>query len=457
MQSDLDLLLQLQAARTGRAQRAASRLSFALMPHALIVAPIAMAGEDGSLHAVAYARPGGRTHFMFCPDPRERDLQDELLIRFGRIIDRQVEICVSEDEFPQLIVPSGSAAELLETIADLVRFREEIDPLRRMGSFLAWNASRRFQQGQQALLVAPSLLAAHFRTGMPPGEDGHLLASLEWHGTGERIWERVAAAELIPMGVRTDPEFDRLELAPVIDGYHGSVASEKEAARAEIGVLLRQVAEEMVAAVQRALSVLEGSGLRPLPGLEEIVELDRESFADHLNHIQAKGRIPLRERGTRAVRRLEESEEIDRNVAAALMLGDAFHRERALMDGRLLRAQVVQVTKAGRKQYLRLVAEQEPLRVRARDVLVRVDQPKFSVEIDHVRDGEIACRVASGGRVCGLPEVGEVLELASHVPDWEFRKRIYGKVGRIRVSSRPVEREPVVPPSDPLAFAEGLT
>ena len=58
--SDLVTLVgRLRAFDAGRAVRAASHLQVVIQPHALIIAPLAMAGEDTTIHAMAVGPIGG--------------------------------------------------------------------------------------------------------------------------------------------------------------------------------------------------------------------------------------------------------------------------------------------------------------------------------------------------------------------------------------------------------------
>src|SRR5690242_1557660 len=56
MSRELELIPRLLAVRDGRAQRRATHLQYALAADALVVCAIALAGEDTTIHAVAWGR-----------------------------------------------------------------------------------------------------------------------------------------------------------------------------------------------------------------------------------------------------------------------------------------------------------------------------------------------------------------------------------------------------------------
>jgi hypothetical protein len=63
MSDTLGLVARLRAHEAGRAIRAASHLQVAIQPHALVLTPLAMAGEDTTLHALRLALSTARRKF----------------------------------------------------------------------------------------------------------------------------------------------------------------------------------------------------------------------------------------------------------------------------------------------------------------------------------------------------------------------------------------------------------
>ena len=90
--SDLvNLVGRLRAFDAGRALRAASHLQVVIQPHALVIAPLAMAGEDTTIHALAVGPIGSPAQIRVVPDPRVRGV-----IRLGRT----VEFCLGQACLP---------------------------------------------------------------------------------------------------------------------------------------------------------------------------------------------------------------------------------------------------------------------------------------------------------------------------------------------------------------------
>lgn len=94
----------------------------------------------------------------------------------------------------------------------------------------------------------------------------------------------MAAAELQPMGVKTDPDFDRDVLEPLVRAYNRAVrAGETTAIQARLAARIREVLEPVVlavyAAVQHAIAILQASRMPPLPDLPELETHEAAEFA----------------------------------------------------------------------------------------------------------------------------------------------------------------------------------
>jgi|SRR6516165_6890928 hypothetical protein len=68
-------------------------------------------------------------------------------------------------------------------------------------------------------------------TGQQPAEEEHLGALLTWIDppAGAPIQEAIAAAERLPMGVKTDPEFDRTVLDGIVEEYDRATRGQSSA------------------------------------------------------------------------------------------------------------------------------------------------------------------------------------------------------------------------------------
>jgi hypothetical protein len=222
MTADIQLLARILAFESGHAVPIASHQRVAIRPQALIICPIAMAGEDTTIHAVAMGTLGALPTVLTVPDPRDRDAQFRLFADFGRHLTLAFEHCRAAGDFPQIIVPSVAAADHLDILADRWRFNNDDAVVRHVGELLTYATERYPIAGQLALLPATTILGMHFTTGQAPSGDAHLGALLAWLDppSGMSIHAAVAEAEETPMGIHTDPEWDGDVLAPLVTQYN---------------------------------------------------------------------------------------------------------------------------------------------------------------------------------------------------------------------------------------------
>src|SRR5215813_10420395 len=118
MSDILSLVARVRAHEAGRAIRAASHLQVAIQPHALVVTPLAMAGEDTTLHGIAVGSIDGPPQIRIVPDPRVRDEQYELIAWLGGRIEEYYQERRAQGEFPQIWTSSAAAAAQLDILAD---------------------------------------------------------------------------------------------------------------------------------------------------------------------------------------------------------------------------------------------------------------------------------------------------------------------------------------------------
>ena len=158
MADELDLVARLLALRAGRAQRIASHRQVALRPDALVLACLAMAGEDTTIHVAACGRVGAPPEVWGVPDPRFRDDQYRLFAALGARIERYYQGCRDAGAYPQLWVASGAGVGHLDVLADRLRFNRLDARVKRFGELLAYATERAPVEGQQALLTATGAL-----------------------------------------------------------------------------------------------------------------------------------------------------------------------------------------------------------------------------------------------------------------------------------------------------------
>ena len=200
------------------------------------------------MHALAVGRVGALAAVRVVPDPRVRDDHYELLTWLGNKLEAYYAECLQAGDFPQIWAASSGAAGHLDILADRLRFTRDNIPVQRAGNLLTYATERAPVAGQQALMTATSALSLHFRTGQPEGEDEHLGALLTWMEPPTNVDFRTALrlAEREVMGVKTDPEFDRIYLQPLVAAFgkarrSGAGEAELHGRAAQIEDLLRPI------------------------------------------------------------------------------------------------------------------------------------------------------------------------------------------------------------------------
>jgi hypothetical protein len=280
----IKLVAQMRAFEGGRAVRVASHQQIVVQPHALVICPLAMAGEDTTIHAVAVGEIDAEPQIRVVPDPRVRDDQYALVLWLGAIIEAYFQRCRAASDFPQIWASSGAAAGHLDVLADRLRFVRDNAPVQRVGALLTYATERAPVEGQQALMTMTSALSAHYATGQQEGEDEHLGAFLVWldppaDGDTRRA---VAIAEREVMGVKTDPDFDRDVLQPLINRYHQTLKSRASAAQVQMRVaaietVLTPIVARIYAATQRGFAFLLGQ-FPPSGVLADLAEREAGAF-----------------------------------------------------------------------------------------------------------------------------------------------------------------------------------
>lgn len=480
--SDLiDLVARLHAFQRNRAVAIATHQQLLVQPHALVVAPIAMAGEDTTVHALAVGRVGQPATVRVVPDPRIRDEHYALLAWFGDLLEVYYAECRAAGDFPQIWAASTGAAGQLDILADRLRFTRDNVPLRRAGELLTYVTERWPVAGQQALVTATGALCAHYRTGQPEGEDEHLGALLTWiePPVSGNLRTAVRMAEREVMGVKTDPEFDRLELQPLVSAYgharrSGASAAEVAGRAAQIEALLRPIVLRIYEAIQRAIGHVDGRWPHA-PVLGDLRTYEASVFAKFMDARDRGLPLPYRDTPKAAAFKIVERERAAQNVESGALYGDTLTQTRALLRGRLLAAQVMRVTgtRVGPRKTehrLALRTNQPRLRLRAGDELASLDTPKLRGVVEAVRrdgaDTEITLVITAGMRAVGVPQAGDQMRLGAAPPSWGFIAKEMGKLAdRLAQTpwthARDVQPPAAVPhtrarPADLLAAVEGL-
>jgi hypothetical protein len=477
----LSVVPRLLAFREGHAIRIASHRRVAIRPDALVLCPIAMAGEDTTIHIVACGRIGQTAEIRCVADPRYRDDQYGLFEWLGERVEQYFAECEQNGTYPQIWVSSAGAAALLDTLGDRLRFNRENAKVKRFGELLSYATERFPIEGQQALVTATGVLRMHFATGQQEGEDEHLGALLTWMRppAGRNVLAAVAAAEDVPMGVKTDPDFDRDQLEPVVSDYNEArkrkaPVPELRMRASRIESLLTPVVQRIYEATQRAGALLLEERLEPIAHLDGLESREAEEFRSFMASRNAGHFMPVRDTPKAAAFRLASREDAAEGARAALLYSDRVHFERERLAGRILSGTVenpVRLHHGPRRFEFRftVVTDQRVLHVRRRDELHLLTDARMKVVVTDVRrDGRttrVSVLMLKGVRAVGLPMRGQAVALGAGPPEWDRVIRMRKQMGdRLATPPWTHQQDPLPGPApagapmptDPLAAVEGL-
>ncbi|MFJ7900592.1 hypothetical protein ACIQ6V_08865 [Streptomyces sp. NPDC096198] len=340
-------LARLEAARSGRAQPAATVRHRHLSERPLVLVPLTTAGEAGAPLGALVGTDRDAPHLLVVEQPRDRDLRFAFLAALADIVLPQVdayaeaveaaertetdpgtgkrvkveaELCA---DAPQIVVPSRAGIDFVRLLGRSMRFRRtaEQDPgtphpapprVPLLGRWLTHYGERARVPGSSLLLALTEVLARHWTTGQSSLEDQHLGALLAWIDPPEGTrgadaalraeLARDAAGQLLwpPAGPATDPAFDNKLLAPAIERYdraRARLAAAEDGVEADdrFGELTAAEREIRALVVSRTLptwdAVWHGLDLlRTLPEGGHVVERwtrDRWSFTGHRDRVAA--------------------------------------------------------------------------------------------------------------------------------------------------------------------------
>jgi hypothetical protein len=443
MSREVDLAARMYAFMTERAQPVASHLRIAIKQDAIIICPLALAGEDTTIHVVACGGIEGRPEIYCIPDPRFRDDQYDLFAWLGVRLERYFQSCRRNGSYPQLWVSSGSAVSHLDTLADRLRFNRQNTAVRRFGELMTYSTERYPLHGQQTIHAATNALRMHFATGQQEGEDEHLGALLAWFDRSKEqdILTRIALAEREPMGVKTNPEFDRDELDPLVRAYDEARRNGESDARLERRAdLIQSALQPLILGIydniQRAVRILRTNRMPRLSHLAWMEQREAEEFASFMNSRDAGYHLPIRDKPRSAAFKFADREDAAQNLESALIHGDRIARARGRLIGEILTGRVENPQRIhfGPRRFEHrfiVVTDQRVLHIRRRDDLCRLDDPRLHVVVaeDPRRCGgetRVTLRITSGSRSVGMPATGAQVEFGPAAPDWQriIRQRI---------------------------------
>lgn len=457
----INLVARLRAFEQGRAVRAASHLQMFIQPDALVICPLAMAGEDTTIHAVAVGEIGAPPQIRVVPDPRVRDDQYQLVLWLGTLLEAYYQRCRAAGAFPQIWAPSGAAAGHLDVLADRLRFVRDNAPVQRVGALLTYATERYPIAGQQALMTMTGALSAHYATGQQEGEDEHLGALLVWLDppADDDVRRAVAVAEREVMGVKTDPDFDRYTLQPLVAAFHRALKSGASATQMQLRIAaieneLAPIVARIYHATQRGFDFLRGQ-FAPSGLLADLAQREANAFENFMQARDDGLPLPYRDTPKAGAFKMAEREHAAQSRESGAIYGDALAQARARLSGAILTGQVRDVTamKVPRRWVHRFVVEtvQSNLHMRHGDELASLSDPRLRCVIEGVdKQGNVtrvSVRVSAGMRSVGVPCDGVQIELAPPPPDWHHLGRERGKMAaRLATPPWTHSRDAVPPP-----------
>ena len=432
----LDLVARLAAFDAQRAVRQATHRQVAVQPHAIVICPLAMAGEDTTVHALAIGGIGLPAEIYVAGDPRDRDEQYDLIGWLGVRIEAYFNSCRMQGDFPQIWVSSGAAAGHLDILADRLRFTRDNPPIKRVGELLTYATERMPVAGQQALMTATGALATMFTTGQHSGDDEHLGVFLTWLSPppGQSLQLAIAEAESKVMGVKTDPEFDRKDLQPLVKLYNDArdrPPAERQFRRQQITDILTPIAEQIYDGVQLAIRYLNGQPLPDAPVLKELRREEAQAFIYFMSRRDLDKPLPYRDSPRSGAFRIVEREHALQSMMADQPHGDAMAAARARWTGRLISGVVVEAgsQREGRKTVHRIVIEtdQVNLHVRPRDQIAWISDPRLKMAVEDVRlaptGSRLHVRIKAGHQSVGVPVIGTQMEVGAPPAEWGWMLR----------------------------------
>ncbi|MFN8531979.1 MAG: hypothetical protein U0556_00340 [Dehalococcoidia bacterium] len=469
MPTDLDLVRQISAATSGNPVPKDSRLHLAIRPNARLICPIEMAGEDGSVQIVATG-PIGQPPAIYCvPEPRDRDCQGRLAGWLGRELLALFEETANEGTYPQIWTQSASSVDLLDTLSDRYRW-SRVSEARLLGELLTYPAERLPLLASKPCSRQRPRCACTGRPGLHP-KMRSTSALLAWLDPPDGVSPRDAArvAERTPMGINTDPDFDRFRLDPAVSAYTAATRQSDHAAarRAELTIreILTPVVTPIYEAVQRAISYLQAANLPPLPELTALERREAAAFAWFMDQWRKGMKRRQRDSPARATREFALREIDQENYDAARITGDPLVRVAAELDGRVLRGVMTECgVNPNGKVWLALESEVTALRLRPGDRLVSLDGGLVKAAVRTIVQQGSTARVVLdlSARRPALPSHGTPLSFGPPPANWGKAARL-GQRLKGRLTPPPwthganlPSSTPRLPPADPLALVESL-
>jgi hypothetical protein len=243
--STLTALARVQAAYSGAAQQICTVRHLHVHDRPLVLVPLTLAGETNAPLAAMAGERHGDPHVLIVARPRMREQRfifvqqlAEILLSYLDSFTGEVETLPSKrntdeprqrfTDAPQIWVPNAGGIEYLRLTGRMARFRQTTGEyavpaaVPQLGKWATWLAEQAEYPDSNVALAATQALSGFWATGQSSLEDGNLAALLGWIAPPAGMTSAKAAAIAEdpiltpPAGPSTDPQFDRLVLAPAL-------------------------------------------------------------------------------------------------------------------------------------------------------------------------------------------------------------------------------------------------
>lgn len=365
----LTTLLRLQAAETEQAQDASTIRHFHLADKPLIVLPLNRSGTEATPLAVMYGDDQTRPQLLVAP-PRGpateilEDLANGILTYIDSFQQAHERLPARGNKparqrythAPQLLVANRKSISYIERLGRALRFTEPLegaDPARslsRLGQWLTFFTEHAELPGSALLLALTDVLTTHWVTGQSPLEDEHLAALLAWINPPPGTTGLHAALEAEdpqlhrPAGPATDPSFDSIELAPLLQAFDTAAEEGNTAATTRHIHRLRDLLDTYLRPTWddawHALALLRG--LPQTTDAHRRWNADRDRFTAFSTYLAEDGRPqPIKDNAVFAARRLARLEQAAGAFEALRALEDPFVMAERRTTGEALAGTVV--------------------------------------------------------------------------------------------------------------------
>jgi hypothetical protein len=249
----LDVLLAIDAATSGNAQRRATVRHRHLSPAPMTIVAYRMSGEAGAPLGVCYGTSEADPTFLVAAEPRNRtfrfrDMLNPLATALcSWLSNHQHRTPVLDREghrtdqltctmTPQILVPNRATADFVGAVLGRsLRYLRSTDnypvPAQTilLGTHMTWFEQQAQVPGSSVLLAATDLLRRHWATGQSALEDEDLHVLLDWINpprgatgadTASATESRRVSGELPAVGPTPDPGWDSQVLEPLIEQFN---------------------------------------------------------------------------------------------------------------------------------------------------------------------------------------------------------------------------------------------